>query len=328
MEPSSRTRRTSARASSSSRSSTRRPARWRSRRRSSRRRRGCSQAICEALGWEYGALWDVDRAAPRLRCAATWHAPSLPFDEFAAVSRRRRLRQRRRPAGTGLGRAASPPGFPTSSATRTSRARRSPSGRACTRRSASRCCSGADVLGVMEFFSREIREPDAELLAMLTTVGSQIGLFVERKRAEEELDRFFTLSLDLLCVANFDGYFVRLNPAWERMLGIPREELLATPWLDFVHPDDREATIGGDVDDRDRRRELIDVREPLSLRATDRTSGCSGRAVAVPDLGLDLRASRATSPTAESAGRTPRARESPSGAPRRRRSPRASSSPT
>ena len=102
----------------------------------------------------------------------------------------------------------------------------------------------AGILGVMEFFSREIREPDADLLGMLTTVGSQIGLFVERKRAEEELDRFFTLSRDLLCIANFDGYFVRLNPAWERTLGIPREELLAKPWLDFVHPDDREATIG------------------------------------------------------------------------------------
>ncbi|RPJ78644.1 MAG: PAS domain S-box protein, partial [Acidobacteria bacterium] len=58
------------------------------------------------------------------------------------------------------------------------------------------------------------------------------------------MDRFFTLSLDLFCIARLDGYFIRLNPAWERVLGIPREELLARPWLDFVHPDDREATVG------------------------------------------------------------------------------------
>src|SRR6187431_3319191 len=44
------------------------------------------QAICGALGWDYGAFWTVDSAAARLRWAATWHASSLPFDEFAAAS--------------------------------------------------------------------------------------------------------------------------------------------------------------------------------------------------------------------------------------------------
>jgi PAS domain S-box-containing protein len=64
-----------------------------------------------------------------------------------------------------------------------------------------------------------------------------------RKLSEEDLDRFFTLSIDMLCIAGFDGYFKRLNPAWERVLGYPLEEILRQPYRDFVHPDDLEATI-------------------------------------------------------------------------------------
>lgn len=59
----------------------------------------------------------------------------------------------------------------------------------------------------------------------------------------DELDRFFELSVDLVGTAGFDGRFRRIGNAWERTLGFSREELLSTPFIDFVHPDDRERTL-------------------------------------------------------------------------------------
>lgn len=56
-------------------------------------------------------------------------------------------------------------------------------------------------------------------------------------------ESFFNLSVDLLCVAGYDGYFKRLNPAWTQTLGFTHAELLARPYMDFVHPDDRPATL-------------------------------------------------------------------------------------
>lgn len=199
------------------------------------------QAICESLGWDYGAVWNVDSSADVLRCVDTWQLPTVTLPEFTALSRRTTFAR-----GIGLpGRVwasgepswipdvVADPNFP-----RAAIARREGLHGAF----ALPILNGARVVGVMEFFSREIRKPDDELLRMLTAVGAQIGQFLERKRAQEELERFFSLSLDLLCVAGFDGYFKRLNPTWQHVLGYSIEELLARPYLDFVHPDDRNVT--------------------------------------------------------------------------------------
>ncbi|CAN90339.1 anti-anti sigma factor protein [Sorangium cellulosum So ce56] len=59
----------------------------------------------------------------------------------------------------------------------------------------------------------------------------------------DELGRFFEMSVDLIGTAGFDGHFKRVGQAWERTLGFSREELLSTPFIDFVHPDDRERTL-------------------------------------------------------------------------------------
>ena len=65
----------------------------------------------------------------------------------------------------------------------------------------------------------------------------------ERSQEEEEGHQFFMLSLDMMCIAGFDGYLKHLNPAWEKNFGYTREELTARPYLEFVHPEDCPATV-------------------------------------------------------------------------------------
>jgi PAS domain S-box-containing protein len=68
------------------------------------------------------------------------------------------------------------------------------------------------------------------------------GILYDNKSADLQAYRFFNLSSDLLIIGNFEGYFTDLNPTWERTLGYTVQELTAQPFLEFVHPEDREST--------------------------------------------------------------------------------------
>src|SRR4030095_6318513 len=194
------------------------------------------KAVCEALGWQCGAIWQVNRARDTLRCVGTWGEPGLALDEFTAATLANtfargvglpgRVWECREPvwirdvttdANFPRAQAAAQAGLPSAFALPIRQGRR--------------------VGGVMEFFSRDMFEPAPELLAMMTTGCNQIGIYVEREWACADLDRLFKLSPDLFCVATFDGYFVRVNPAWQTVLGYSEEEMRASPFKDFVHPD-------------------------------------------------------------------------------------------
>ncbi len=144
------------------------------------------RTICEATGWEVGGLWQVDTVDTVIRNVDIWHRPDLSIPDFDSLSRSTCFRP-----GVGLpgrvwkdGRSAwivdvvSDPNFP-----------RAP---IAAKEGLHGACGfpihiDTGVIGVLEFFHRDIREPDEDLLRMMEALGSQIGQFIERKHAEADL---------------------------------------------------------------------------------------------------------------------------------------------
>ncbi len=144
------------------------------------------ETVCESFGWQVGVLWAVDNKGDSLRCVDFWHGPSLDLDGFESVSRKRTFTR-----GVGL------PGriWKTGKlawirdVTEEADFMRAPFAAQAGLRGAFGfpILLGDEVVGVMEFFSQQIRQPDQDLNDMIASVGFQIGQFHERKRAEEKL---------------------------------------------------------------------------------------------------------------------------------------------
>jgi PAS domain S-box-containing protein len=193
------------------------------------------RAIGECLAWDVGALWRVDRAAEALRCIELWHKPSIAVPEFEGVGREYTF-----VPGLGLpGRVWSsrkPEYIPDVVSDDNFPRRRIVQLEGLRAAFGFPILLGGDVLGVIEFFSRETRQPDQELLNMLATIGSQIGQFIERKRAEAELraseQNYRTLfesidegfcTIEVLFDQNekpVDYRFLQISPSFERQTGI------------------------------------------------------------------------------------------------------------
>lgn len=106
------------------------------------------------------------------------------------------------------------------------------------------------VIGVIALQNYEKENVyNEEDLNFLNAIGSQVAGYIEQKRTEEalkarefEIDKYFNMSLDLLCIADSDGNFIRLNPEWEKVLGYRINELEGQKISRFIHDDDLPAT--------------------------------------------------------------------------------------
>jgi PAS domain S-box-containing protein len=146
------------------------------------------QTVCELLLWEVGVLWRVDIEAGVLRCVEVWHGKSVEVPQFEAISRESTFMP-----GIGLpGRlwsSCEPAYIPD--VVQDDNFPRAPVANSEGLHAAFGfpIMLGGDVVGVMEFFVRERRQSEHELLSMMAILGSQIGQFIEAKRAEEKLRR-------------------------------------------------------------------------------------------------------------------------------------------
>ncbi|MEA2273587.1 MAG: hypothetical protein QOI98_2295 [Solirubrobacteraceae bacterium] len=199
-------------------------------------------AIGDALGWEVGGLWTVDRADERLRCVHAWHAPGVDAALYEELSASTELRR-----GVGvLGRVwesgeprwfadvADEPNYVRAPAARRAGFHSAfcfPVGR------------GDETLGVVEFLSSDRRPPDHGLLDVMRALGTQIGEFIARRRVEERVRASEALKSAILdsaldCVITMDhaGRILDFSPTAEQTFGYARDDAVGRELAELIIP--------------------------------------------------------------------------------------------
>jgi PAS domain S-box-containing protein len=200
------------------------------------------EGVGRTSGWQCGSLWVVDSEQGVLRWVQGWCDPALNAPEFDQASRTATL-------GPGIGL----PGRVWASGTAAWVADVSADANFPRRPAtvlaglhaaiAFPVAAGARVLGVMEFFSRDVRPPDERLLDMMLVIGRQVGQYVARRRAEEGLRAsearnaaVLDAALDAVVSMDHEGRVSEWNPAAERAFGYARAEAVGREMADMIIP--------------------------------------------------------------------------------------------